>query len=419
LSAAKRESRSSSSIESPGVVNDILAPPIVPARAAPVPVCFFNERRRFRRMVGRGALLEFVTVGFYRFWLANDMRRHLWSHTAVGGDTLEYTGTARELLIGFLFAVAILAPIYLIYFLLGLEAERYKAFASVPMGLFFYLFAQFAVYRARRYRLTRTVWRGVRFWMTGSGWNYAWRVGLWALLLVLTLGLTLPWRQAVLERFKMRHTSYGNVHGRFVGSGTQLFRRGWGLWAIMMAPIVLAIVLGVTKHEVLATIMGFVPVIAAPFVYPIYKAIEWRWWVEGIQFGEVRFESSMRRTGLLGLYWKVIGWLMVIFSVLSTWVGGAMGIAVALLGFRHTTAQDMAVLMQSAYILAPIAVGYVMAVLAMWAVTRIYLIHDVWQKVAQSTTVYNLGTAEDVVAEGKPVTALGEGFADSLDVVGF
>ena len=400
-------------------MNEIFAPPPIPARTGATPVFFFNERRRFRRMVGRGALLEFVTVGFYRFWLANDMRRHLWSHTAVGGDTLEYTGTARELLIGFLFAVAILAPIYFIYFLLGLEAERYKAFASVPMGLFFYLFTQFAVYRARRYRLTRTVWRGVRFWMTGSGWMYALRVGLWAIVLILTLGLALPWRSASLERFKMRHTSYGNVHGRFAAAGTDLFKRGWGLWAILMAPIALAIVFGVMKHEILATIMGFVPLVAAPFVYPIYKAIEWRWWVDGIQFGEVRFESSMKRADLMGLYWKVIGWLVVIFTVLSSWFGGVIGITIALNGFTHKTAQEMTMLMQSPTVLVPLAMGYVLAILALWAVTRIYLIHDVWQKVAQSTTVYNLSTAEDVVAEGKLVTALGEGFADSLDVVGF
>ena len=400
-------------------VNEAFAPPIVPARAAPAPVGFFNDRRVFRRMVGRGALLEFVTVGFYRFWLATDMRRHLWSHTAVGGDTAEYTGTARELLIGFLFAVAILAPIYFIYFLLGLEAERYKAFASAPMGVFFYLFTQFAVYRARRYRLTRTVWRGVRFWMTGSGWNFAWRVGLWTLLVLVTLGIALPWRAAALERFKMRHTSYGNQRGRFAATGTELFKRGWGLWAIMMAPIVLAIILGVTKHEVLAGIMAFVPFIAAPFVYPVYKAIEWRWWVDGIRFGEVRFESSLRRGALIGLYWKVIGWSLLVFFLLSCWVGGVIGITVALSGIHGTTSQEVTMMAQSAGVLIPIGVGYVMAILAFWMVTRIYLMHDVWRHVAQSTAVYDLATAEDVVAEGKPVGALGEGFADSLDVVGF
>ena len=158
-------------------MNDASIPQVAPAPAAPgTRVVFADRRPDFRRMVMRGAFLELVTVGFYRFWLATSMRLHLWSHTSVDGDAPEYTGTAKELLIGFLFAVAILLPLYLVYFLIGLEAERLKAFASVPLALFYYLFIQFAIYRARRYRVTLTVWRGVRFSMRGSGFNYAWRV---------------------------------------------------------------------------------------------------------------------------------------------------------------------------------------------------------------------------------------------------
>jgi uncharacterized membrane protein YjgN (DUF898 family) len=74
--------------------------------------------------------------------------------------------------------MAILAPVYVLYFVVGIEAERAHAYASVPIILFYYLFGQFAIYRARRYRLTRTVWRGVRFWMDGSGWEYAARGAL-------------------------------------------------------------------------------------------------------------------------------------------------------------------------------------------------------------------------------------------------
>jgi uncharacterized membrane protein YjgN (DUF898 family) len=82
-------------------------------------ITFAGERRDFFRLVRRGALLELVTGGFYRFWLATDIRRALWSGTSVDGHAPEYTGTAKELLIGFLFALAILAPLYLIYFLMG------------------------------------------------------------------------------------------------------------------------------------------------------------------------------------------------------------------------------------------------------------------------------------------------------------
>jgi uncharacterized membrane protein YjgN (DUF898 family) len=87
--------------------------PSVPL-AGPDAIEFVGARADFVRLVLRGAMLEFFTLGFYRFWLATDMRRHLWAHTSVAGDGLEYTGTPKELLIGFLFALAIMLPVYLI-----------------------------------------------------------------------------------------------------------------------------------------------------------------------------------------------------------------------------------------------------------------------------------------------------------------
>src|ERR1700726_1224376 len=205
---------------------------LVPQHPPHLPVAFSGDRKQFFHLVLRGAALELITVGFYRFWLATDIRRHLWSNTLIDGDAAEYTGRAKELLIGFLFALAIIVPVYLAYFLVSLEAERTKAFASFPLLAFFYLFGQFAIYRARRYRLTRTVWCGVRFWMSGSGWSYAARAALWGLLMILTLGLILPWREAALERYKMQHSYYGDLQGSFEGEGWEFFKRGWWLWLL-------------------------------------------------------------------------------------------------------------------------------------------------------------------------------------------
>ena len=74
------------------------------------PATFSGEGRAFLRLVFKGAILALVTLGFYRFWFITDIRRMLWSATSVDGDAFEYTGRGKELLIGFLFAVAILAP---------------------------------------------------------------------------------------------------------------------------------------------------------------------------------------------------------------------------------------------------------------------------------------------------------------------
>src|SRR5437763_2105840 len=73
---------------------------------------FSGDRAQFRWLATRGGLLELVTAGFYRFWLATDIRRHLWSNTTLDDDAFEYTGRGRELFIGFLFALAIIIPIW-------------------------------------------------------------------------------------------------------------------------------------------------------------------------------------------------------------------------------------------------------------------------------------------------------------------
>ncbi len=107
---------------------DEMIAPVSSAPGTPRRVAFTGQNGDFRRLVTLGALLEVVTFGFYRFWLQTNMRRHLWTHTVVADDALEYTGRGRELLIGFLFALAILAPLYILFFYISIEAERLKAF---------------------------------------------------------------------------------------------------------------------------------------------------------------------------------------------------------------------------------------------------------------------------------------------------
>jgi uncharacterized membrane protein YjgN (DUF898 family) len=380
-------------------VNQVSFVPQRPPPLPPVPVAFSGDRGEFFRLTARGAALELVTVGFYRFWLATDIRRHLWSHTVVDGDAAEYTGRAKELLVGFLFALAILVPINLVYFLVGVEAERFKAFGSFPLVVGFYAFGQFAIYRARRYRLTRTVWRGVRFWMDGSGWAYAWRAMLWGLLTILTLGLALPWREAALERYKMRHSYYGDLQGSFEGRGWDFFKRCWWLWPLSPVAIVLF------------------PL--APFLYAEFKAQEWRWWFSGIRFGGVRLESTLPRTAFYGLYWKLIGW----FTLLSVAMGGSIGI----LGFLVTKmgganlAKGAApvALSQSIPLVIMTGIGYLALILSLNVVMRLYLQRDVWARVSQTVQLHGIEAAADVAARGEPANALGEGFADGLDVVGF
>jgi uncharacterized membrane protein YjgN (DUF898 family) len=244
---------------------------------------FSGRAGEFARLLLKGSVLLIPTLGFYRFWLITDIRRHLWSNTRVGNESFEYTGTGKELLIGFLIALAVLAPVYLAYFIVGLVAETLQAFASIPLFAILYGFGQYALYRARRYRATRTIFRGVRFWMTGSPWAYAGRALLWDIGTVLTLGLLYPWRVAALERYKMRNTRFGDLAGGFVATGGTFFRRGWWLWLIaLLVPVILF----VGRPGLFLTLVS-----AFPVIFALFRAIQLRWQVEGIRLGPVALRA--------------------------------------------------------------------------------------------------------------------------------
>src|SRR5580692_10431207 len=218
------------------------APPVGGPPPLPGMMRFLGSEGAYWQLRIRGAALLLVTLGIYRFWLMTDVRRFLWSNTEIAGETLEYNGLATELLIGFLLAVAILVPLYVVFAIAALEVGAIAlSYAGIGF-LLLVLLGEFALYRARRYRLTRTIFRGLRFDQHGSPWRYAlYALFCWGIVIV-TLGLAYPWTLAFIERFKMRNTSYGDLQGRFEGTGLSLFLRGLPMWLLIVGPVIAAIV---------------------------------------------------------------------------------------------------------------------------------------------------------------------------------
>src|SRR6476469_9054359 len=223
--------------------NPFDAPPVEAPAPPPNGARFLGDERAFWRLLIRGAALLFVTLGIYRFWLATDVRRFLWSNTEIAGDGLEYIGTARELLLGFLIAIALLVPLNIVFFLSAFGRGWLSQVSGLLALIVLALLGQFAVYRARRYRLTRTLYRGIRFHQTGSAWRYAVCAIFWWGMIGVTLGLAYPFAQASLERFKLRNTYYGDLQGHFAGSGTRLFFRGVSLWIVVVVPLLFGLLI--------------------------------------------------------------------------------------------------------------------------------------------------------------------------------
>jgi uncharacterized membrane protein YjgN (DUF898 family) len=389
---------------------------------------FSGKAGEFARLLLGGSILLIPTLGFYRFWLITDVRRHLWANTRLGNDSFEYTGTGKELLIGFLIALAILTPVYAAYFILGLVAENLQAFASFPLVAILYGFGQYALYRSRRYRATRTIFRGVRFWMTGSAWGYAGRALLWDIGTVLTLGLLYPWRTAALERYKMRNTRFGDLAGDFVATGGTFFRRGWWLWILgLLVPVALFVATlgvaaganpaegGMVRMAALSAGLTFALLFALIIIYWLLRGIQLRWYMEGIRFGPVEVLSDLRK-------WQVFGCYVRTFLAMLAYAAVAVGVMIALFYAvrEHLAALQAGGAWTPATVgaVAALALAYLVFLVGTGLIKRYFLDRGVWRAIAGSTTVVNVAALDAVVAKGDVAGSLGEGLADALDFGG-
>jgi uncharacterized membrane protein YjgN (DUF898 family) len=395
-----------------------LAPNLSSLASQATPMTFSGRGREFLKLLVRGSLFQIPTFGFYRFWLITNLRRHLWSNTQVAGEAFEYTGTAKELLVGFLIALAVLTPIYIGYFILGVILEGKAALASLPLIVIMYALMHFATYRARRYRATRTVFRGIRFWMKGSGWAYAVRAILWDMVILLTLGLALPWAMASLERYRMRHSYFGIIQGDFAGTGWTLFKRGVWLWAlgfaILLGP---ALIFGAMKGfsqpggEALLQLFPFLLILVALALWPLAMAIFSRWQIEGIRFGEAAVSSDLGKGAFYGTFFKLIAssfGLGLIFAILA-------GVGFLAFKDRIETLKAGAMSWGTGGLIALIALAYLAMLLGMGIIQRYFMGRGLWAVIVNSTTVSNLSGVDAAVAAGQPSGVMGEGIADALD----
>lgn len=116
-------------------------------------------------IVVKNLLLTIITLGIYRFWARTRLRRYFWSNIAVAGEPIEYTGTGSELFVGFLIALAVLLPLGVVYAAVERALLGNVTATIVLKTLYVVALAtliQAAKFRARRYRLSRTAWRGIR-----------------------------------------------------------------------------------------------------------------------------------------------------------------------------------------------------------------------------------------------------------------
>lgn len=389
---------------------------------SPVPktlkLAFSGSASEYINKLIKGYLLMIPTLGLYRFWLVTNLRRHLWSNSQVEGEPLEYTGTGKELLIGFLMALAILLPaillIYALPFLIGPAAIIF----SILFVIGLVLLTHYAIFGARRYIATRTLYRGIRFWVEPAGWGYAFRALGWDFLSIITLGICIPWRVAALERYRMRFTQYGSLKGEFTGTGKELFGKLASVYIILALIIVtlLAFTLSGARpnsglHWIIA--LGYFGLIG---LIPYLWAVVTRWHLSNIRFGNASLHCDLRAGTMYGLWFKFMGsfilFALAIFLIVLL-ASLIMAPLAAMFSGDQTRLASVSPLQLVATFVA-MAVFYVIFLGGMAVIGRYFFHRGLWAAIIQSLSVNNPDQLYTAKADGYAADRLGAGLADAL-----
>jgi uncharacterized membrane protein YjgN (DUF898 family) len=186
--------------------------------------------------------LTIVTLGIYFFWGKARVRRYLWSQTAIAGDRFAFHGTGRELLIGFLKALLVFA-VPLVALSIVQNAPSMWGVVRVLAYLLAYLivavFYPLAIVGARRYRLSRSSWRGIRFSFRGSVKEFIKLFVVNSIITSVTLGLWYPIFDTKRYAFLTSNSWFGNRRFDFDGGHFQLFKSF--LLALVLTPFTLGL----------------------------------------------------------------------------------------------------------------------------------------------------------------------------------
>ena len=240
------------------------------------------------------ALLTMLTLGIYSFWAKNKVREFHYSHTELDGDRLAYHGTGGELLSGAFKATGILLVVGLVLALVGFTLQRFglaESTAAIAQALVFY--AAFiplvivAVHGARRYRLARSSWRGIRFSYHGNLGAFLGLMVRGTVLTILSLTLYSPLFQNQRRAFLVNNTRFGSEPFMYDADGRELF--GQYLKALLLT----------------------IPTLGLYWIW--YAAFRHRYFWANTTMRGARFRSSVTGDRLFGLHFTNA--LLVLFTL--------------------------------------------------------------------------------------------------------
>lgn len=188
----------------------------------------------------KNMLLVPLTLGIYYFWGKVSVRKYYYSQTSFGGDRFSYHGTGMERFKGFLRMMAFVAVIVALVMALDhVTGDEQGMLGSLIIYGAWGAVVPYAIVASRRYRLSRTALRGIRFSFQADLKDFYKLCLRGALLTLLTVGFYFPYLMHDVRAFLIRHSRYGTAAFTYDGRGEGF------LWRHFLAQILGVLTCGI------------------------------------------------------------------------------------------------------------------------------------------------------------------------------
>ena len=246
------------------------------------------------------AVLTVLTLGIYSFWARNKVREFHYSHTDLGGDRFAYHGTGTELFRGYLKASGIVLLLAIGFGVLSLltGGETATPLTQVlVVGVFYlglFVLVIFAINGARRYRMSRSSWRGIKFSYHGKSEEFAKMMLRGILLQIVTLGFYSPYFENQRRAYLVNHTRFGTEEFRYAAPADPLVK------------------------EWLKALLLTIPTLGLIWVW--YSAFRHRYFWSNTHISDGRFDSQVTGEEIMGLGVINVVLAIVTLGIAAPWI---------------------------------------------------------------------------------------------------
>lgn len=178
----------------------------------------------------KNILLTIVTFGIYRFWAEVAMTKYIFRNSELDKAAFDYHATGKEKFVGFLKGAGLVVVGLLVYggasalLTMALGPEVGQVLSMLLLYLTIIALQPLIIIGKRKYDLSRSSWKMVRFGFDGEYKELAPLMLKGVILTGLTLGIYAAWFFNDLNHFYVKHSRFGHKKFSYHGEGQEYFK---------------------------------------------------------------------------------------------------------------------------------------------------------------------------------------------------